>query len=194
MDGTLVTGITDEDAQIEPSSCIHCGRLFQEGDSITLRSDGSIKQCQHWNLVYRQQPVREESMLFTTATISRAVRVAKVVGIGFLNLPTSRGDVKAFHGDHVVQLDYTRALRVGETVESVLKSGGVVDPVTQFVTKSHSIVLPEDAAKALGIFLNETVEETQARQEAEAQAKKEADEAAAAAKALAESEAKTDKK
>ena len=57
MDGTLDTTTTEPLAEgeqvvgeFEPSTCTHCGRLFQEGDSITLRGDGSIKQCQHWNL------------------------------------------------------------------------------------------------------------------------------------------------
>lgn len=36
--------------EFEPSPCEHCGRLFREGDSITLRGDGSIKSCEHWNL------------------------------------------------------------------------------------------------------------------------------------------------
>lgn len=40
--------LEDTNTKFDPSVCEHCGRLFRPGDSITLRADGSIKQCVHW--------------------------------------------------------------------------------------------------------------------------------------------------
>lgn len=117
--------------------------------------------------------------LLKTVSISRALQVGKFIGHGFLNLATARGDVKMYHGDHIVEVPYSRAPRVGEP--------GFGDPKAKPVQKKFVFVLPEDAAKALGIFLTETVEEETARVIAEQQAQAEAARAAEAAKAAAES-------
>jgi hypothetical protein len=98
-----------------------------------------------------------------SASISKTVKVGKFAGVGFLNVTTSRGDVKMFHGDHLVTVDYSRAPRPGEPGFGVEKAAPIV--------KSTTFVVPEDAAKALGIFLKETVEEEIARLEAERAAK-----------------------
>lgn len=40
--------------EFEPSACENCGRLFFERDSITLRRDGSIKDCVHWPIIKQE--------------------------------------------------------------------------------------------------------------------------------------------
>lgn len=98
-------------------------------------------------------------MLTKSATISKSVRVGKFIGIGFLNVETSRGDVKMFHGDHLVEVDYTRAART--TAEGLNPKLPADKQPT--VTRTHRFVVTEDCAKAMGIFLKETVEQEQER-------------------------------
>lgn len=106
--------------------------------------------------------------LTKTASISKSVRVGKFVGPGFLNVQTARGEVKMYHGDHIVEVDYTRPVRPGETTEQLVRAGGTVNHAQKMVTKTSLFVVPEDAARALGVFLKETVEEENERLAAEA--------------------------
>lgn len=89
-------------------------------------------------------------MLTKSTTISRSVRVGKFTGPGFLNITTARGDIKMYHGDHLVEVDYTRDTRPGEA--------GYPDAV---VKKTSVFVVSEDCAKGLGIFLEKSIEEEQ---------------------------------
>lgn len=47
---TLVDSVEEAHSIIkfEPSVCEHCGKEFHPQDSITMRRDGSIKECIHW--------------------------------------------------------------------------------------------------------------------------------------------------
>jgi hypothetical protein len=136
-------------------------------------------------------------MLLTPGTISAAFQIGKFVGHSFMNLNTARGDLKMYQGDHLVEFPYTRRVRPGEAGYLV----GAPESSQAKVEKVLRFIVPEDAAKALGIYLKESVEDTVERQQKEAivaaqvakevAEKKEADEAAiAAALAAAELEAK----
>lgn len=96
-----------------------------------------------------------------SGSISKSVRVGKFTGIGFLSVATARGDVKMFHGDHIVEVDYTRETRVGDLpgVNGVRE----LNVSRKTTSKTATFVVSEDAARALGIFLSESVEEEQAR-------------------------------
>lgn len=121
-------------------------------------------------------------MELKSGSISKSVRVGKFVGIGFLNVTTTRGEVKMYSGDHLVEVEYQRAVRIGE-------KGFISDPgpkdVQPKLTKKTLFVVPEDAARALGIYLAETVEDERERVEKEVAEKKAADAAALAAKEAA---------
>lgn len=45
-----VPSTTEFEDKFEPSFCENCEKEFRVNDSITLRSDGSIIRCLHWNL------------------------------------------------------------------------------------------------------------------------------------------------
>lgn len=120
-----------------------------------------------------------------SGTISKAVNVGKFAGIGFLNVLTPRGELKMFHGDHIVEIPYTRAPRPGEA------GHGIKDAL---IKKAFSFVVPEDAAKALGVFLKETVEEETERLAQEAAEKAQADAETKAKKLAVEEAAKAEKK
>lgn len=123
--------------------------------------------------------------LTKSTTISKTVRVGKFVGVGPLVVQTQRGEQKMWHGDHVIEFDYTRAARPGEL--GFVANPGPKDPQA-LVKKTSSVVVTEDCAKALGIFLTETVEEEQLRVERELAEKKQRDQEAAEKK-LADEEA-----
>lgn len=120
--------------------------------------------------------------LLKGGTISRAIQVGKFVGPSFLSVLTARGDLKMFHGDHLVEVPYTRAVRQGEPGFNSEVSAGSLPTITKVLR----FVVPEDAAKVLGIFLPETVEEENERVAREAVV---AAEVAAGKKAAAEAEA-----
>lgn len=112
-------------------------------------------------------------------TISRSVKVGRFDGLGPMLVPTPRGEVKMWHGDHLVEVEYARPLRRGEPGfnEDEKKNGSV--------TKRTQFVCSEDAARALGIHLSEPVEVERVRLEKEAAEKKAAAEEAARQKAAA---------
>lgn len=93
------------------------------------------------------------------------VQVAKYAGVGPLRLETSRGELKLWPGDHVVEYEYERPARLGDKA---------FDPELAaedqlLVLRSQLIVFPEEAARHFGIWMEETVEQREEREWVEAQ-------------------------
>ena len=94
-------------------------------------------------------------------SISGAVKVGKLRG-GFLvqKLDEAHGEVKVLGGDHLCTVETKRPAEYGDKeFNSELEEG----EAQKEVTRLWSFVLDQDAAKTLGVFLEETVEEENAR-------------------------------
>jgi hypothetical protein len=146
-------------------NCEHCEKPFLIGDSFTVDANGRILRCMHWPLISRAQlpsavqvggaevpgvsseintPTNSSEVrmfLSKSMSVSRGVQVRRYHGTGPLTVQTSRGEVKAYPGDHIVEFPYSRAARPGEEGKTVLRT--------------QTFVVPEDVAKQMNIFVSD---------------------------------------
>lgn len=81
---------------------------------------------------------------------SRSVSVRRCSGHGLV-VATSRGDVKAYPDDHIVEIPYTRRARQGELGFDPKKKPD--EQVT--VNRTQTFVVPVDFAKGVGIAVSD---------------------------------------
>jgi hypothetical protein len=99
-------------------------------------------------------------------SISGAVKVGKLRN-GYLVIKSEdHGDSKLLGGDHLLTVETKRPAEPGEKEYDPKLAEGETQPE---VTRTWSFILDQDAAKTLGVFLEETVEEENVRLAKEAE-------------------------